>query len=697
MLDSVSSLTGPSDTLIRHVKDQHPGVGNAEPTTSEALSGAVIFDHRNADRTQTGEHGQQRLPDTSAAVMAPATAEAPITSTEPYDTQLDRPDGQSFIPQNVLPWNEDPNLTQDLLLNGNSPSTGAESWFFFDDLNDSLLQDWPFVLDNYNGPLIPTVNEPNVEGHVVDLQQSWYTCLDLETTLTSRNTTPAPEHNNEVDDNYRQSLSRRLRIQPMEQNLPPADYLNLCVRAYFKRFHPIFPIIHAPTFRPSKPNSVLLLSICSIGSLFTGYPNAVARGAQLFERLNKAVMSHWETLMSSGPEAQFAMIQSAIIGQTFGLLSGQPKHLLMVDSFHGTVVAWARRIKAFQKWHVDTSHHELETRWRRWAQVEQTIRAALALRIHDAEIANMLHHETFLSLKLKDMPTAASDAAFSAPTATEWAAIYTDISLDHITPLSDRSPSHSDNLPAFLHTRLTSIPTDHYFTLSSVLSDAASSILNTEPSHRFIPSYTTPFHHTLTTFYRTHLLVPSSSTTSSTTLLPSLRIQWHHLFLLLHADADLLEKSIGRDGPHLASSDFTHIRDWANSPGATRCVVHALMIKKTLETFAVATEPAIHVPRAMFFSAICLFCYAKYSDSGGEGNVHQQQRQQLRFPEFEMLDTDPSVLVREVSRHERGHEVRYSHVCGFIDLLRRIGHFGISGKFVSILSVLVGAEMGDGR
>jgi hypothetical protein len=66
---------------------------------------------------------------------------------------------------------------------------------------------------------------------------------------------------------------------------------NLCIQLFFTRFNPVFPIVHAPTFRPSAKSSLLLLSICSIGSLFVGSNYAVTQGSIIFERLNKAILS----------------------------------------------------------------------------------------------------------------------------------------------------------------------------------------------------------------------------------------------------------------------------------------------------------------------------------------------------------------------------------------------------------------------
>lgn len=60
---------------------------------------------------------------------------------------------------------------------------------------------------------------------------------------------------------------------------------------YFTKFNPIFPVVHAPTFCPSPKRSLLLLSICSVGSLFLGSSFAAAQGVKIFERLNKAILA----------------------------------------------------------------------------------------------------------------------------------------------------------------------------------------------------------------------------------------------------------------------------------------------------------------------------------------------------------------------------------------------------------------------
>jgi hypothetical protein len=168
-----------------------------------------------------------------------------------------------------------------------------------------------FPLDDIDPPQLEQIGFPfqsprNVSSHREDtVREHWFTFLaphrpgDL--------TKDSESQKNKVDETYRAGLSQRLLSRVPAEPLPSADFLvctpppymsmgdsqqqNLCIQVYFTRFNPIFPIIHAPTFRPSAKSSLLLLSICSLGSLFLGSPFAAVQGQRIFERLNKAMMA----------------------------------------------------------------------------------------------------------------------------------------------------------------------------------------------------------------------------------------------------------------------------------------------------------------------------------------------------------------------------------------------------------------------
>jgi hypothetical protein len=55
----------------------------------------------------------------------------------------------------------------------------------------------------------------------------------------------------------------------IELRIPPARVLNAWVQLYFEHFHPVFPILHKPTFSPATMNPFLVLTVAAIGAHFS--------------------------------------------------------------------------------------------------------------------------------------------------------------------------------------------------------------------------------------------------------------------------------------------------------------------------------------------------------------------------------------------------------------------------------------------
>ncbi|KIV77479.1 hypothetical protein PV11_09269 [Exophiala sideris] len=278
--------------------------------------------------------------------------------------------------------------------------------------------------------------EPRPEPAVLDLRTIWYTqirSMNTEYGVRSGSVTPRETgavSRNSIDEVYRLDMASKLRPPLREEPLPSIDFLNLCIQLFFTRFNIILPLIHSPTFRPTKDNALLVLSICSAGSLSLGSEMAAKAGAMLFEICNKAVLAApWERNHSQRPEKIRNMVKTAMIGQTFALLSGNPFHLTTAAAFLGSLITLARHSKLFQDVAAvelgdDISAQELDVIWRQWARDEELKRVALVLHIHDAEISGLFHHEPILRHNAMSLPTACSSELFSAPNATVWASRY---------------------------------------------------------------------------------------------------------------------------------------------------------------------------------------------------------------------------------------------------------------------------------
>ncbi|OJK03481.1 hypothetical protein ASPACDRAFT_111273 [Aspergillus aculeatus ATCC 16872] len=76
-----------------------------------------------------------------------------------------------------------------------------------------------------------------------------------------------------------------------------------------------------------------------------------------------------------------SMIQAALIGQTYGLLSGRPQDVIIAQSFHGTHIAWVRQCSMFQikgaSAYVDSTSvvNDPENAWKIWHIAEERNRS----------------------------------------------------------------------------------------------------------------------------------------------------------------------------------------------------------------------------------------------------------------------------------------------------------------------------------
>jgi hypothetical protein len=129
------------------------------------------------------------------------------------------------------------------------------------------------------------------------MKRSWFTRVRDDSDdeygryTSGRNTPVISTERYDVDETFRDRVSQKLRPKPNNHPLPPANFLSLSVQVYFSKFNALFPILHSHTFRPNPKNSLLLLSVCSIGSLLIGSKGAAAQGARIFETLNKAILA----------------------------------------------------------------------------------------------------------------------------------------------------------------------------------------------------------------------------------------------------------------------------------------------------------------------------------------------------------------------------------------------------------------------
>jgi hypothetical protein len=440
---------------------------------------------------------------------------------------------------------------------------------------------------------------------------------------------------------------------------------------YFLRFNPIFPLLHVSTFKGAAENSLLFLSVCSIGSLFIGTDSAIAHGRRIFECLNKLILATWESLLNSGEAV--ATVQAALIGQTFAMLSDDPKHWAVAEAFHGTVVSWARKARVFGRTECnvdvdDLRPPELEEQWIQWAREEELVRITSCLYIHDAELAQMFHHEPFLRHDLRRVPRTSSNELFMAPSAEKWAALVLQRQMD-TSPVDAGS-----RFPDFL---LNCTELSSYCIIEGIGASVSEHIQLEELDETTILDFTNDL---ITWYTKTQINTTEGKILDNLSLMPL----WHTIFINLFADVDLLERATGRDGTDAASACLGLVSRWAQSANGQHCAAHCLLMLKLLERAQLGTEPAIHVSRCLFQGAIAWYCFMRFG-YGIELDSSQT------YPEIDILKGNGGVLYEP---YEILSDITadVSVLTSFSRLLKRMGPWGIGNRLASILLSLLDEE-----
>ena len=567
---------------------------------------------------------------------------------------------------------------------------GSGTWFLEDDFDvnaldfsiTSMISEWAQIPNAPNlatgeqeaeAFAVPEVEAPSIAENAV--KRKWFTHISISDENRPSGGSTAEGlgwPGQTANESYRAGLSQKLRRPNEDEALPTSEQLNLFAKLYFHRFHPLLPIIHATSFRPTAENSLLFLSLCSLGSLFVGSPRAVSQGSRIFERLNKAILASWESFLSQSHPDSLSMVQAAVLGQTYAILSGKPKYLVLADVLHGTVVAWAResnRIGArCGQSHDILDGNDIEKSWHRWIDSEQRARVQAALNIHDAELAALSHHQPNHSHRIRQFPRLASDDLFAAPTSSKWAVLFRR-SLQFQNENQTHTPvsQSSDPFPATFH--------GSQLTAYGILEGISARLIDAKQTHEFDCRVCQDTSDLLIRWWQTY-----NTTEQDPFCLPVL---WHSIFISLYADIDLLEQSVGRDGRGLALEASPSAHEWACTFNASRCLVHASLITRYLERLNISVEPAIHVPRALFLAALVQLCVAQYAPK------HVISAEAFASPEIKLLGDEAAQGVCYPEAHvQNGGAITtdIDQLCRTIDLLQRGGRWGISQAFASVLS-----------
>lgn len=161
---------------------------------------------------------------------------------------------------------------------------------------------------------------------------------------------------------------------------------------------------------------------------------------------------------------------------------------------------------------------------------------------------------------------------------------------------------------------------------------------------------------------------------------------WHSAYIALFVDISRLELAVGKCGYEQAQLHRSYSSEWASSAAGHRCALHGALILRRLESTRAGNEPPIHIPRVLFHAALVWLCYCEF----GQGRSSLLPAT-MDFPELLSLGIDCQKVLFEANNFKsvRPSVADCRTFYALIDLLDRVGHWGISHKLGRLLRVMV--------
>jgi hypothetical protein len=406
-------------------------------------------------------------------------------------------------------------------------------------------------------------------------------------------------------------------------------FVEACLKEYFGRVSPCFPVIHEPTFPAQDCTPPLLLNMVALGSLFVCLPDSTRKGQMLWRLGHAGVATSWQTLIRlRGPKDQCDGVQlvlAALLGQIFAFLSSDPSIRTTAFASQGLGFYWAKisgmhMMNEFDMQKVPGLQADIATKdaaWRTWSAVEVQRRAVLGHYILDGLLSQASGSTTNTRHALNTIKTACSDAAFAAETADEWITEMLQLRGPPI-PFSELfvkicAPDYA-TMRVQLSRFSTSVLLEGLQCLIAERYEVTSLPLGTVSRPQIIQG--------LLNIYETDL--STSHTIDSIQIL----IRWHAVCMELSTPTICLYRHICElykipqvlSGIPRGQTPLFELTTWSKSADAYRALLHAISIIGLVNEIPIGRMHALHLPGALFASAVVLIA------------IHIQNKQMVRIP-----------------------------------------------------------------
>ncbi|GKZ24804.1 hypothetical protein AbraCBS73388_011808 [Aspergillus brasiliensis] len=222
-----------------------------------------------------------------------------------------------------------------------------------------------------------------------------------------------------------------------ELKIPPLPVINSWVQLYFEHFHPVFPVLHKPSFCTPGTHWLLIFVVSAIGAQFSGLPHAQTCSRAMHELVRRQSMHLCENLNVHARELW--LMRVFLLNQLGLRYSGERRALEVAEAYQSLPVTVARRsqilrsIVSLQKiFQLDLPNAQ---KWQIWIHDEERRRTGYAIWLADTSFST--HFDLSSIVRDDEMQNTLPQAEelWEAATAEGWATFPT--RTKHIT--SDRN------------------------------------------------------------------------------------------------------------------------------------------------------------------------------------------------------------------------------------------------------------------
>nr|XP_031864290.1 uncharacterized protein CI109_000203 [Kwoniella shandongensis]KAA5531362.1 hypothetical protein CI109_000203 [Kwoniella shandongensis] len=214
-------------------------------------------------------------------------------------------------------------------------------------------------------------------------------------------------------------------LMPDVDDFPDHETLSDFVDLYFEKFHPLFPIVHKPTFWTSETPAVLLLSVAAIGATYADQefrPLAVAL-CELTRR-----MIAW--MRGSDQRAKFDRnaLTAFMLQTALGVACGSREMFYHAEIFRCSIVTTCRRLHLLRG--LDSAMDELyardpdppiEARYKAYLEDESRRRLGWGVYLLDSQMAALLHIPAIFAVNEAAIHPPTEEVLWEATDAESWA------------------------------------------------------------------------------------------------------------------------------------------------------------------------------------------------------------------------------------------------------------------------------------